>query len=143
MAGLVFSQSAHLDWVSGDMDSRLVECLQCLADDFTLGISTIKTGHPMGAFSPGGKENDHFFYRAADVDTVNAIPLLDNPRLDEWIRLGRSIAALPPAIRPDRIYGPTEWHAALGIAPEFGFISDPFHDAIHIDHLHFGYARIT
>ncbi len=143
MTGLVFSRAAHADWSSGEIDGRLVDCLQRLAEVFTLEISTIKTGHPMGAISPAGKENDHFFYRAADIVTVNSIPLLDNPRSDEWLRFGRQLAALPRQIRPDRIYGPTEWHAALGIAPECGFISDPFHDKIHIDHLHLGYARIT
>lgn len=54
---------------------------------------------------------------------------------------GRILRELPIAIRPERIYGPSAWHLALGYSAQDGFVSDAFHDAIHTDHVHLGYER--
>lgn len=45
MTGLALYRSTHADWISGKMDSRLVDCLPRLAENFTLGIATLKTDH--------------------------------------------------------------------------------------------------
>lgn len=125
------------------MDSRLVEVFLALAVEHEIAISIIKTGHPLDATAPSGRENDHYFYRAADITAVDGQPVADDACSPALLDVGRILYDLPPDIRPHRIYGPAGWHRALGYSAERGFISDPFHDAIHADHLHLGYARPT
>jgi hypothetical protein len=137
------TDDARLDLESGQVDARLVEALLALATDHEITISIIKTGHTLGATAPSGRENDHYFYRAADIIAVDGQPVADDACAPGLLGVGRILHALPPDIRPHRIYGPAGWHLALGYSAEDGFISDPFHDAIHDDHVHLGYARPT
>lgn len=134
------SRNAELDLRSGLVDARLLAALDALSGDVSLEIAVIKTGHPMGPTSPTGVTNNHFFYRAADIVAVNAIPVLGNEDLAELVRFGVALRNLADDIRPDRIYGPRAWHETLGFSPRFGFSSDPYHNAVHTDHIHIGYA---
>jgi len=135
-----FSACAKRDVASGLVDPRLIAALDALLGHVSLDITVIKTNHPMGPMSPAGIENTHFFYRAADIVAVNGILVLENEDADELVRFGVELRNLPDDIRPDRIYGPRKWHDAIGYAPNFGFGSDPYHNTVHTDHIHVGYA---
>jgi hypothetical protein len=137
------SEDARVDLERGHVDDRLVDALLALIWGHEIAISVIKTGHPLGPAAPSGRENDHFFYRAADIVAVDGRPVADDPVSPGLLDVGRLLHALPPGIRPHRIFGPARWHQALGHSPADGFISDPFHDDIHADHLHLGYERET
>jgi hypothetical protein len=139
--GLTFSELAMEDWQSGKVDDRLVEALEILGRRNDLFIKTIKSGHPLGEFSPSGVENTHFFHRAADIFRVGGLGIAGNETSAAMLALGLALRDLPPAVRPERIYGPAAWHGALGFGADQGFISDEFHDRIHVDHIHIGYGR--
>jgi len=135
-----FSASAQQDVESGLVDARLLAALDELSHHVSLDITVIKTGHPMGSLSPAGVANSHFFYRAADIVAVNGLPVVGNENSDALVRFGVALRNLPDDIRPDRIYGPQTWHEAIGFFPHFGFSSDPYHNAVHTDHIHVSYA---
>lgn len=134
------SRNAEQDVDSGLVDARLLAALDDLSGHLSLEIAVIRTGHPMAPKSPAGIENNHFFYRAADIVAVNGILVLENEDADELVRFGVALRNLPDDIRPDRIYGPRKWHDAIGYAPNFGFGSDPYHNAVHTDHIHINYG---
>ena len=137
-----YNASAHArcDLESGLVDARLVETLLALVRAHRISVSLIKTGHPMGAVTPSGRPNDHFYYRATDVTAVDGRDIGDDPIAAAAIDVGRILHALPIETRPDRIMGPDAWQRALGYSREDGFISDPFHNEIHADHLHLGFS---
>lgn len=133
------SDTARLDLESGLVDRRLVALLAALAGRHRLRVSTIKTGHPLGPRSPAGRENDHFFYRAADITDVDGLGVEADPTSDPLVELGRSLMALRGPARPARVMGPAAWHAALGEGDRSGFRDDAFAASIHSDHLHIGF----
>lgn len=137
--GLDLSVDARADVESGNLDNRLYRTLHELGSHMRLTISVIKTGHPMGPSSPSGVPNNHFFYRAADIIEIDGVPVFRHETSRELLALGHTLRSLPDTFRPDRIYGPSTWHHALGFGPDHGFVSDPFHDEIHADHIHIGY----
>jgi hypothetical protein len=133
------SDAARADLESGRVDRRLVSVLAALVERHRIRVSTIKTGHPMGRRSPAGRENDHFFYRAADIDAVDGEAVEENPTGGGMVAVGNSLMALRGDERPARVMGPTAWHQALGKGDRSGFRSDDFADSIHRDHLHVGF----
>lgn len=121
------------------MDARLVRVLLALVHRRPIAVSLIKTGHPMGPTTPNGRPNAHYYGRAGDIVAVDGTPVAGNGAASGLVDLGRMLRAMPPEERPDSIMGPAEWHRALGDSASAGFVSDPFHDAIHADHLHLGF----
>jgi hypothetical protein len=137
---LKLSQAARADLEGGKVDARLIHVLWVLAGKHSLEVGIIKTGHPLGPRSRAGKENSHYYYRALDILAVDDKPVSSNPADPDIVDVGRILRELAPGERPDRIYGPAEWYAALNYPAAEGFISDAFHNRIHADHLHIGFA---
>ena len=136
---LAISDAARADLASGRVDQRLVSLLSRLTQHHEIRVTTIKTGHPMGYRSPGGRENDHYFYRAADITDVDGSPLESEPASDGAVAVGRLLMELTGDARPARVMGPVEWHDALGSGDRTGFRDDDFANEIHRDHLHIGF----
>jgi len=137
------SLDARADLESGRVDARLVAALTALARGHTIEVSKIKTGHPMGPTSPNGVVNSHYDYRAADIVAVAGHPIAGHATNPAVLGVGRVLRGLSPQERPDRIYGPATWHTTLRYPADTGFVSDAFHDHIHADHLHLGFATAT
>lgn len=133
------SDVARADLESGQVDSRLVSLLARLTERHRIRVTTIKTGHPMGPRSPGGRENDHYFYRAADITAIDGCPVESDPISASLLQVGRTLMELRGAARPERVMGPAEWQRALGSGDRTGFREDEFAAAIHRDHLHVGF----
>ena len=137
------SPEARADLESGQTDPRLIFVLLFLTRQHGLEVSTIKTGHPLGARTPGGFVNSHYYYRAVDISAVDGKPVAGHGADPELVSVGRMLRELAPQWRPDCIFGPAEWHAALGYPATAGFRSDPFHNQIHADHLHLSFEAET
>jgi len=135
---LILSPDARADLDSGLVHPRILALLSTLATRHALSIRTIKTGHPMGPTSPAGRVNDHFFYRAADLDAVDGVPVSDDPVAPGLLDLGRMLMALPPDDRAARVMGPEPWLRALGPGDRTGFREDALACRTHTDHLHLG-----
>jgi hypothetical protein len=130
---------ATRDLMSGHVDARILALLDMLTDRFDIRVTMIKTGHPLGASTPGGRENDHFFYRAFDIDAVDGVPLGEQPDAPSVVAVGELLMALTGDERPARVLGPAAWLAALGPGDRTGFRDDAFATGIHADHLHIGF----
>lgn len=133
------SDTALADLASGRVDDRLIGVLMNLSQHHRVHVTMIKTGHPMGPYSPAGRENDHFFYRAADVAAIDGTPIETDPVADGAVAVGNMLIQLHGVGRPARVMGPAAWHAALGDGDRTGFRNDDFANAIHHDHLHIGF----
>lgn len=138
-ANLDASEAARADLESGRVHAPLVALLARLIERHQIRVSTIKTGHPMGPLSPGGRENDHYFYRAVDITAVDGVSVADDSTSAGVLTVGQILTELRGADRPARVMGPTEWQRALGSGDRTGFRSDDFANAIHRDHLHIGF----
>lgn len=137
---LVLSADARADLEAGVVDPRLVAVLLALARKHRIEVSLIKAGHPFGPVTPGGKTNAHYYGRVADIVAVDRKPIAGNGADPGIVDVGRILRGMRPEDRPDQIMGPQAWHEALGYPRSAGFLSGPFHDAIHRDHLHVGFA---
>lgn len=137
---LALSADARADCEAGVVDPRLVAVLLALAREHRIAVSLIRTGHPMGPITPGGKVNAHYYGRVADTTAVDGTPVAGNGAASGIVGAGRILRGMRPEDWPDEIMGPRAWHEALGYPRSAGFLSDPFHDAIHHDHLHVGFG---
>jgi hypothetical protein len=137
-AQLIASSAARSDLESGRVSPALVLLLASAVESFALEVKTIKTGHPLGPVSPGGKLNSHYFYCAADIHAVDMHDVGSRPIPEPVVQLGRWLMSLETALRPTRVMGPEAWHAALGPGDRRGFRNDEFANQIHHDHLHLG-----
>jgi hypothetical protein len=133
------SELARVDLASGLGDVRLVELLALLASERHVGVRLIKTGHPMGPRSPAGRENDHYFYRAADIDSVNGVPVVAAPASEGLVAIAGLLMGLSMPLRPVGVMGPVGWHRALPDGDRSGFRDDAIANKVHNDHLHLGY----
>lgn len=141
--GLDFSENAQSDMDSGSLDPRLAQLLALLGQRHHLHVTMIRTGHLMGPISPGGRENDHWYFRAADIDVVDGIAVVIDPAAIGTLKLGHLLMGLSGPVRPTRVMGPGQWHDALGAGDRTGFRDEPFANRIHHDHLHLGFAPVS
>lgn len=141
--GLEFSENAQSDVDSGSLDTRLAQLLVLLGQRHHVHVTMIRTGHPMGPVSPGGRENDHWYFRAADIDIIDGIPLATDPVAMGTLNVGHLLMGLSGPIRLTRVMGPGLWHEALGAGDRTGFRNEPFANRIHHDHLDLGYALVS
>lgn len=135
------SASARADLEQGVVDPRLVNVLRLLVHTHQIAVSIIKTDHPMGPTTPSGRVNAHYYGRVADIVAVNGKSIAGSATAPDVVEIGRILHALAPADRPDSIMGPQAWHTLLDYPASAGFISDAFHTAIHVDHLHIGFEQ--
>lgn len=137
-ANLSAPEPVRLDLASGRVDPRLLALLSSLLQRHALELSVIKTGHPMGPMSPAGRENDHLFFRAADIVAVDGLAIATSPVAEGVVDVGRYLMSVRGDARASRVMGPQEWLAALGAGDRSGF-RDDFATRIHSDHLHIGF----
>ncbi|MFC7621631.1 NUDIX hydrolase [Microlunatus sp. GCM10028923] len=137
---LTGTPAALADLASPKVDARLRRLVEVLLRDHVLDVRTVRTGHPMGPVTPGGRDNDHYFYRAVDLVAVDGRPVAGRPIPEPVVSLGRTLLTLPTELRPTSVLGPAEWHAALGGGRRTGFRDEPAVNARHHDHLHLGYG---
>lgn len=130
------------DLASSDLDPRIRALVASLLAVGTINLRMIKSGHPLGPVTPGGRANDHWFYRAVDVDSVDGHAVADRPIPAAVVAVGRHILGLPAHLRPDHVMGPSEWHRALGGGVRTGFRDESAASARHADHLHLGFAPL-
>lgn len=139
---LTGTPSALDDLASPEIDPRVTQLLAALSVDCELHVRLVKTGHPLGPVTPGGRENDHWFYRAVDIDMVDRILVVDEPDGEAMLALGRTLMTLAEPLRPRNILGPDAWHAALGGGGVTGFRDEPAVNARHHDHVHLGFGAL-
>lgn len=120
------------DIASGVIDSRVLTLLQTLSQRWELTVTSLKSGHSKcvgGGARAGCSVSNHWHGRGVDIAEVDgaAVTAGNTAALD----VARTLAALPPPLRPDE--AGTPWPA----------LDDPgfFADAAHRDHLHIGYDR--
>jgi len=92
----------------------------------------------MGPTSPSGRDNGHYFYRAADIYAVDGHPAAERPIHGLVVAAGQWPMALPADVRAREVTGPGVWHAALGPGDRSGFRDDTFANLVHDDHLYIG-----
>src|SRR5438045_8388834 len=95
------SPGVRADLESGHVDDRIINVLLVLAKKHTLEVSVIKTGHPLGPTTPGGKNNSHYFYRAVDITAIDGKSLVGYATDPDILDVGRLLHDLPPQTRPD------------------------------------------
>lgn len=69
-------------------DHRLRRLLDHLLTDFELTVGLVRTGHPVGPITPSGRPNDHWFYRAVDIEQVNGTEVRVRPNGTESSAVG-------------------------------------------------------
>ena len=112
--------------------------MEFLARHYQISVRLIKTGHPLGPVTPGGRRNDHFFYAAADVDMVDGLTVQNHSTAGPLIAVGKLLMSLPAARRARVVMAPGYWHHALGEGDRTGFRDEPGANSRHADHLHIG-----
>ncbi|CAA9454591.1 MAG: hypothetical protein AVDCRST_MAG02-1391 [uncultured Rubrobacteraceae bacterium] len=147
------SDEAAEDLRGGEVDPRLVETLRTVTEQHRICVDVFKEGHffiegvedgpriPEGYGEAGGLPNTHYFGRAADIRYVDGEPVEGNGAGRAVLGVGRVLAGLPPARRPDQIIGPEEWTRTLGSGYEEGWVLEEDQLDLHDEHLHLGYTR--
>jgi hypothetical protein len=147
------SGEAAGDLRAGIVDPRLVEALRAVTREHSICVDAFKEGHyfiegvedgpriPEGYGKAGGLPNTHYHGRAADIRYVDGKPVEGNGEDPEVLGVGRVLAGLPPAERPDQIIGPESWTRRLGRSYEEGWILAQDQLDLHDDHIHLGYTK--
>jgi len=138
---LHLSGNAQHDIASGLVQPDLLEILALLAQHHQISVRMIKTGHPLGPVTPGGRRNDHYFYCAVDIDMVDGQPVQGNETSPGLLAVGQLLTSLAAERRPRLVMGPAAWHRALSDDDIPGFRNDAAANQIHADHLHIGVAE--
>lgn len=145
------SQAAG-DLERGIVDRRLVNALNELTRKHRICVQAFKKGHyflpgvpdgpriPEGYGEAGGLPNTHYFGRAADIWWVDGKPVEGNATDPGVLQVGRILAGIPQARRPDQIIGPPGWSRTLGYGREEGWVLAPDQLRLHDDHIHIGYV---
>ncbi len=147
------SAVAAEDLRAGVVDPRLVDILRDVASEHRICVETFKEGHyfkegvedgpriPDGYGRAGGLPNTHYFGRAADIRYVDGEPVQGDGVNPEVLGVGRLLAGISAARRPDQIIGPRDWTRELGFGYEEGWVLDKDQLRLHDDHLHLGYTN--
>ena len=147
------SDEAAEDLRAGVVDARLVATLARITQEHTICVDVFKEGHffirgvedgpriPEGYGEAGGLPNTHFFGRAADIRYVDGEPVEGNATSRAVLDVGRTLAGIPAAGRPDQIIGPEAWTRRLGYGYGRGWILDQDQLDLHDKHIHLGYLR--
>ena len=147
------SGEAAGDLRAGIVDPRLVAALRAVTREHSICVDAFKEGHyfiegvedgpriPEGYGKAGGLPNTHYHGRAADIRYVDGKPVEGNGEDPEVLGVGRVLAGLPPAERPDQIIGPESWTRRLDRSYEEGWILAQDQLDLHDDHIHLGYTK--
>lgn len=126
--GLELSPAARRDVGEGRIDRRLLTLLGLLAEEHSLRIDVLQTGH--SRYVRGTTVvSEHANGRAADISMVDGRPVSSANRAAR--RVVERLAGLAPPLRPDEVGSPFREFAPL---PGF------FTDADHVGHLHIAYG---
>jgi hypothetical protein len=120
---IVLTGQARADIAQGLVDPRVIAILSAAGNYYTLGISTIKSGHSM--YTRNGSVSLHYSGRAVDIYMVNGVPVsASSPSAESLVRWLNSI----------RTPAPTELgHPFASIAGGANFT-----DTDHKYHIHIG-----
>lgn len=117
------------DIAAGGVDSRVLDVIEFSAQNHTITLSAIATGHPYGdspTLDPlgySGYPNAHYFQRAVDISVVDGSPVSPGNAA------AQSLAGeIYNAFQPEELGSP--WTFGPG----------SFSDALHQDHIHVGWA---
>jgi hypothetical protein len=135
------SPEALGDLESGEVASRLTRILERLLAEHEVSIKCIKTGHPKGRITESGKENDHFSFRALDIDAIDGVPVRENETSTGMIAVGQLLMGLSEKERATLVMGPKAWLDALGPGDRSGFRDDRAATSRHGDHIHIGVSE--
>ena len=118
--------ASRADVLSGQVHDSVLVAMLTLARRFTLGVSVVRSGHPLYVFGTT-RLSDHPQGRAFDTWRIDGHPVVDarTPR-----RLVSGDMEAAAAAGSYTVGGPY----LLGAAPQF------FSDATHHDHVHAGFA---
>lgn len=114
---------ARLDLAEGIVDPRVVQLLDNLSQQWRLEVQVFRTGHPVNVFDTDRVSN-HTLGRAVDVWRLDQIPVVAHQQ-SPWEAVMRAAAAA----------GATEVGGPLKLDGRRPY----FTDAVHQDHLHFGF----
>jgi hypothetical protein len=143
------------DLEAGIVDERLIATLMTVTEEHSICVQTFKEGHrflpdtedgatiPEGYGEAGGLPNTHYFGRATDIYWIDGEPVEDNGTTPAVLNVGRTLANIPPAQRPDQIIGPPDWTRRLGYGWAKGWVLAEDQLDLHEDHLHIGYRDET
>ncbi len=143
------------DLRDGIVDGRMISTLLTVSREHRICVQTFKEGHrflpgvedgptiPEGYGDAGGLPNTHYFGRAADIWWIDGEPVEGNGKKPAVLDVGRTLANMQPAQRPDQIIGPPGWTKRLGYKFERGWITAQDQVDLHKDHLHLGYRNET
>jgi hypothetical protein len=143
------------DLEAGIVDERLISTLLTISKEHSICVQTFKEGHrflpgqedgptiPEGYGEAGGLPNTHYFGRATDIFWINGKPVEGNGTEPAVLDVGRMLANIPPAQRPDQIIGPPDWTKRLGYEWASGWVISKDQLDLHKDHLHIGYQEST
>jgi hypothetical protein len=118
--------ASRADVLSGQVHDSVLDAMLALAGRFTLGVSVVRSGHPLHVFGTT-RLSDHPQGRAFDTWRIDGHPVVDGrtPR-----RLVTGFMEAAAAAGSYNVGGPY----LLGSAPQY------FSDATHHDHVHAGFA---
>lgn len=116
--------TARWDMAAGRVDSRVVQLLAALANQWRLGVTTLATGHPVEVFGTDRMSN-HTRGRAVDI----------------WAIDGTSVEA--QRADPAAVIAVAQAASAAGVtelgSPWVLELPGSFTDIVHQDHLHLGF----
>jgi hypothetical protein len=118
--------SARWDIQAGLVDARVLDIMLRLAQEHSLGITTLAAGHPYTVFGSGSVSN-HTVGRAVDVWALNGVPVVAqrDPAGPLYALVSRLLAE-----GVTELGSPWDLHNPAGAS---------FTDTVHQDHLHLGY----
>lgn len=122
---ITLTERAHSDVAAGVVDPRLLSLLDALSTRHKLLVTVFKTGHSIRTRS--GSISNHYYGRAADIFSVDDIPVSASNGAARQLVL--QIDAVEGPLRPDEV-----GHPFSGIEFWGGFT-----DTDHGDHVHVGY----
>lgn len=122
-----FSPRARQDVVAGAVDPRVLGVLLIVANQHSIKVSTVKSGHNK-MVAGTDRVSNHFFGRAVDINAVDGKPVsANNPAARAAMQL---IATAGAAYGIDDLGGP--WSISAGNVRSFT-------DDAHGDHIHVGF----
>jgi len=123
----ILNEVAERDLNAGALDPRVAGLIGAITRRHQIVVSSLRSDHSKHTVS-GGVSN-HYFGRAMDISAVDGVSCTDTGPVSPCANLGRSLAFLPPAVRPTELIYCFDLD---GPGPAFA-------RADHCDHLHIGY----
>jgi hypothetical protein len=127
-SNLTVSNSLEMhDLTSGALDPRIMTLIGAITQKHSITLSALRSDH--SELTTEGYVSNHYYGRAMDIAVVDGVSCTDTAVDAPCADLGRTLAYLPPSIRPTELIYCFDLD---GPGPAFA-------RADHCDHLHVGY----